>query len=98
MSEDTRTFESDRKLLASAGENLQRAQEEIGNLIPLESDRSRVVVLLNNVGDALGSLGDKIAEEDEKDTSTESDVRPGFDRTEANKTAVNRNARNTDKR
>lgn len=83
-------FESKRKTVADAGENLRKAQEEISNLIPLEGDRSRVVVLLNRVQDGLIAADECFVNEDEKDESTESDVRTGFDRTEANGRATHR--------
>jgi hypothetical protein len=83
-------FETNRKTVADAGENLRKAQAEIGNLIPLESDRSRVVALLNQVGDALVEVNEKFVDEDKRDENTESDVRPGFDRKEANRDAAHR--------
>lgn len=83
-------FETNRKTVADAGENLRKAQEEISNLIPLEGDRSRVVTLLNRVQDGLADVSETFGKEDEKDENTESDVRPGFDRTEANDRATHR--------
>jgi hypothetical protein len=93
MEKSMAEFETRRKNVADAGENLRKAQLEIGNLIPREEDRARVAVLLNNVQDALVEVNEGYAKDDERDSDTDSGVREGFDRTEANKAATNQASR-----
>jgi hypothetical protein len=59
----------DRTSISSAAEALQRAREDVANLTVEgdESRRSRLISLLNTVGDRLGEIGDRITERDSRD-------------------------------
>lgn len=69
------TDSEDRTSVTSASEALQRAREDVANLTVEEDEsrRSRLISLLNTVGDRLGEIGDRITEREDK-SEREGDV------------------------